>query len=382
MKIVHIINSLKKGGAEGNLYRLSQFQKKKFKKKIDIIIVTLIDHGFYETQLKKNGIKVYSLGFDKKLNILKITKKIFKLRNFIINENPDIIQSWMYHSNFISLFLPRIFYEKILWNIRHSELNFKISKKKTILISIICGLFSKFVPKKIIYCSEKSIEFHEKNFFYAKHKTILIDNGFDEKNYFESNHISSNFRNKNKINKSHIILGFAGRYAKQKNINGLLIAFSRFSKRFKNVHLCMVGKNINSKNDELNSIVLNLNIKDSVHFLNEQKNLLEFYNGIDLLVLPSFSESFPNVIAESMLCATPVLSSNAGCAKKIIGASGFIMRNNDHQSILNGLIKSIKIFRYNKNKWNILKKNSQQQIKKNFSIAKMSNKYLRAWIFK
>ena len=34
MKIVHIINSLKKGGAEGNLYRLSQFQKKKkFKKK-------------------------------------------------------------------------------------------------------------------------------------------------------------------------------------------------------------------------------------------------------------------------------------------------------------------------------------------------------------
>ena len=58
------------------------------------------------------------------------------------------------------------------------------------------------------------------------------------------------------------------------------------------------------------------------------------------------------------------------------------MRNNDHQSILNGLIKSIKIFRYNKNKWNTLKKNSRQQIKKNFSIAKMSNKYLRAWIFK
>ena len=36
-----------------------------------------------------------------------------------------------------------------------------------------------------------------------------------------------------KINKSHIILGFAGRYAKQKNINGLLIAFSRFSKDLK-----------------------------------------------------------------------------------------------------------------------------------------------------
>jgi hypothetical protein len=33
MKIIHIINSLEKGGAEGNLYRLCQFQKKKYKNK-------------------------------------------------------------------------------------------------------------------------------------------------------------------------------------------------------------------------------------------------------------------------------------------------------------------------------------------------------------
>ena len=36
----------------------------------------------------------------------------------------------------------------------------------------------------------------------------------------------------------------------------------------------MVGKNINSKNNELNSTVLNLNIKDRVHFLNEQKKFI------------------------------------------------------------------------------------------------------------
>ena len=54
MKILHIINSLKKGGAEGCLYRLSKFHKKKYKRKINIIIVTLIDKGFYETDLKKN----------------------------------------------------------------------------------------------------------------------------------------------------------------------------------------------------------------------------------------------------------------------------------------------------------------------------------------
>ena len=42
--------------------------------------------------------------------------------------NPDIIQSLMYHSNFITLFLQKIWH-RLFWNIRHSELNTKISKK-------------------------------------------------------------------------------------------------------------------------------------------------------------------------------------------------------------------------------------------------------------
>jgi len=66
MKIIHIINSLNRGGAEGNLYRLSKFQKKNYKNKIDITIITLIDNGFYENDLKKKGIKIFSLGINKK----------------------------------------------------------------------------------------------------------------------------------------------------------------------------------------------------------------------------------------------------------------------------------------------------------------------------
>ena len=67
MKIIHIINSLNKGGAEGNLYRLIKFHKKKYKDKVEIIVITLIDNGFYEVDLKKNGIKIFSLGVSEKI---------------------------------------------------------------------------------------------------------------------------------------------------------------------------------------------------------------------------------------------------------------------------------------------------------------------------
>ena len=359
MKIIHIINSLKKGGAEGNLYRLCKFQKKKYKNKIDIIIITLINNGFYEDKLKKKGIKIFSLNLDRKKRYFDYVKKILKLRKFITKQYPDIIQSWMYHSNFITLFIPKIFYDKLFWNIRHSELNAQISKKTTIFISIICGLLSKFFPKKIIYCSEKSINFHENKHFYSKCKSSLIYNGYSDKSYYPLKSLRSDFRIKNKIKKSDLIIGYAGRYVKQKNIFSMLFAFSKISKNYKNVYFFMVGRDINLKNKELITYVNKLKVNNKVYFLNEQKNLLKFYNGIDFLLLASHSESFPNVIAESMLCSTPVLSSNAGCAKKIINNYGFVMNNNDYKSILKSLNKTINIYRSRRNKWTFLKRNSR-----------------------
>ena len=381
MKIVHIINSLKKGGAEGNLYRLCRHQKKKYKNKIEIIIITLIDNGFYERELNKNGIKTYSLNINKKANFIYFFKKIHYLRNLIKDHNPDIIQSWMYHSNFITLFVPKAFFYRVFWNIRHSELNFSISKVNTILLSLICGLFSRVVPRKIIYCSEKSIKFHEKKHYYSKKKTILINNGYSDKSYYSSKILRSNFRKKIKKIKSDIILGFAGRYAKQKNIQSLLIAFSKIIKDYNNVYLCMVGKNINLYNKELTNIIYENKIRKRVFFLDEQKNLLEFYNGIDLLVSPSHSESFPNVIAESMLCSTPVLSSDAGCSTLIIKDSGFVMKHNDYKSIIHHLKKSINLFINQKKQWNYFKKKSRLQIKKNFMIENMATDYLKNWTF-
>lgn len=379
MKIIHIINSLKKGGAEGNLYRLCKFHKNKYKKKIKITIVTLIDKGFYDADLKKLGINIVSLKINKQNNIFIMIKKILELRKFLYKQNPDIIQSWMYHSNFFTILIPKKFYKKLFWNIRHSELNTQISKKKTICISIICGLFSKIVPKKIIYCSKRSKYFHEDNHFYAKNKSNLIENGFSDRDYFPSKKSRLNYRKKNNVNDHDIILGYAGRYARQKNIPSLLNAFSKIIKKYNSLYLHMVGRDINKNNMELENLVKRLGIKKKVFFLNEQKNLFEFYNGIDLLVLTSHSESFPNVVAESMLCSTPVLSSNAGCAKKIIKDFGFVILNNDTNSIFKGLKKSINLFEKNKKQLKFLKNKARIQIQKNFSIQKMAESYLKIW---
>ena len=98
-------------------------------------------------------------------------------------------------------------------------------------------------------------------------------------------------------------------------------------------------------------------------------------------MLASHSESFPNVIAEAMLCSTPVMSSNVGSSKKIINKYGFIMNNNDYLTIFKNLNKFIQFFKKKKKEWKSIKKNSQLRIKRNFSIEKMANTYFENWNF-
>ena len=130
---------------------------------------------------------------------------------------------------------------------------------------------------------------------------MLIHNGYSEKTYVPLKFLRKKFRKKYKIKSTDLVIGFAGRYAKQKNIYSILKGFSKIIKNYKNVYLYMVGRGIDLKNAELNGYVKNFKIKNKVFFLEEQKNLLEFYNGIDFLLLASHSESFPNVLAEQTI---------------------------------------------------------------------------------
>lgn len=382
MKVLHVINSLKKGGAEGNLYKLCEFQKKKYRKKIEIVILTLIDNGYYENKFKNLGIKVFSLKFNKQKKLLDFFFKIIEFRKFIRKQNPVIIQSWMYHSNFLTMFAQKNYFQKLYWNIRHSELSIKISKTTTILVSIICGLFSRIFPNNVIYCSRKSINFHVKYHFYKNVKTKLIYNGYNFNKFFPSKNYRLNFRKKFKIKKTDIILGYAGRFAKQKNIFSMLSGFSKISKVNKNIYLYMVGQGINNNNKKLKFFINQLGLNNRIFLLNHKKNLLEFYNGIDLLLLVSHSESFSNVIAESMLCSTPVLSSNAGCSKKIVEKNGFIINKIDDVNIARNLNKCLSVINDQSDKWKILKKNSRSYIKNSFSIKKMAESYSNVWNFK
>ena len=374
-KILHIINSLNQGGAEKALTNLIHFDKKN-----KHIIISLLGRGFFSNQLENKKIKIHYMKMSK-TNLFLNSFLFLKMLFIVLIEKPKIIQTWLYHSDFLGSLISIILFKRnIFWTVVNFNLETKYNKLFTLIIIKINSLFSYIVPKKIICCSKASIKNHIK-YGFSRNKFTYIPLGFDTE-LFSPNKTNINNEHKEyylQKNKNKFIIGCVARWDKQKNHNFLINSFSALLKEHKNVHLVLVGHGLIQENKDLKKIIDNHNLSNNISLLGPQNDIHNLMNIFDLHVLVSYSEAFPNVLGEAMSCGTPCISSDVGDANDILGIYGKIININDS----NQLIEKIKFFiNYKKNvtEWSILKSNCRKHIMENYSISKILLKYEFNWI--
>lgn len=364
-KILHIITSLGDGGAEGVLYRLISGSIGKFHHEV---IALSVDKK-YEKLLKKKRIKVYNINLSK--NKIQI-KKIFKLYSIIKKKKDYIIQTWLYHADFLGGLLGYISGNRnIYWNIRTSEISFKSTKLKTLIIIFLNAILSWIIPKKIIICSQNSINIHKSVGY--KNKFKLIHNGFDKKIYLpKKNYVRKNFNLRN----HQVIIGCVARFHAVKNHDYLLSIFSKI-KDIPNIRLVLIGTKMDENNLALMEKIKKYNIQDKVKLLGKRNDVFYIYKLFDIFILTSLSEGFPNVLAEAMINKNICLSTNVGDTKAIINNNKFIIPKNDIKKSAEMLKKLIK--KKNSKQWFLIKNKNKKQIIDNFSLIKMVKEYSYVW---
>lgn len=74
-----------------------------------------------------------------------------------------------------------------------------------------------------------------------------------------------------------------------------------------------------------------LGIRDRVHFLGNQEQVVELLSVADLFLLPSAQESFGLAALEAMACEVPVITSSVGGLPEVVehGVSGFLFQPDD-----------------------------------------------------
>lgn len=138
---------------------------------------------------------------------------------------------------------------------------------------------------------------------------------------------NNSFKNENNLLDKPVVM-FVGNLIKRKNVESLIEAKKIANSDY---YLVIVGDGPLFK--KLNKKVEDENIRDVI-FTGSRNDVENIIPSCDVLILPSFSESFGLVLVEALACGKPVIGSNVGGITEIINDDvGLLVNPNKISSI-------------------------------------------------
>ena len=366
MKILHIITSLSTGGAEMMLYKLvSKMDRDKF----EIQVISLTDIGPIGKKIQALGIPVVALGMKRGVPD---PRMVFKLACWLKKYRPDIIQTWMYHSDLLGGLAAKLAGNiPVVWGIRHSNLDPKGNKRTTIWTAKVCARFSRWLPVKIVCCSEASRRVHTA-LGYAPDRMVVIPNGFDLNLFKPDLEEGTLVRQELGIPEDTILIGLVGRFDPQKDHKNFIKAATLLKKDMPDVRLLLCGDGITWENPTLSKWIEDAGLSKYFHLLGRRNDIPRIMTALDIASSSSYGEGFPNVVGEAMACGVPCVVTDVGDSALIVGDTGIVVPPKDPGALALAWKELIEIGGHKRQK---LGDNARLRIRDNFSLPSVVKRY-------
>ncbi len=311
IRLAHVITNLQTGGAETTLLRLMEHVDRD---RFEPCVIALIGEGTIGPRLRELDIQVVSLGAARR----RISVKTFLgVRKHLRAFQPDVIQSWMYHSNLAAYFARRSLPGRppLAWNIRHSIHDLAHEPWLTRQV-IRAGARRSGRVQAIICNSAVSMAQHEA-IGYNSARNEMIPNGVDLQEVQPVANAAEQLRNELGVGDNALLVGCAARFHAMKDQRGLALALKQLLDQGHDVQCVLAGRGCEPGGQ---AEALRTELGDRLHLLGERQHLAAVLSGLDCLVVSSrWGEGFPNVLAEAMACETPCVTTDVGDAAEILG---------------------------------------------------------------
>lgn len=367
--VFHIIAGLGDGGAEAALYRLCKHDRL-----VRHHVVSLMDAGKYGHLLEVEGTAVTCLGMPRGGVTL---TGLWRLWKSLRAERPDAIQTWMYHSDLLGGVIARLAgYRNVSWGVRHSDLIPGKSSRRTIAVAGVCAWISSLVPRRIICCAEAGARAHAA-LGYDPGRIRVVPNGYDLAVFRPNRESGFSIRVELGCGEQEPILGFVARYDPLKDHHTLLQALGLLKDRGHTPLCLLVGSGMDNDNVTLVDQITTLGLDRQVRLVGRRNDIPAVMNALDLHVMSSASEAFPNVLAEAMACGTPCISTDVGDASTIVGDSGWIVPPCNPEALALAIARALD--ERNMQNWADRQEAARRRIESRFSIESMVSKYHQIW---
>lgn len=330
LRVLHVISGLGDGGAEAVLYRVLTADRDN-----DHTVVSLIDRGRYGPLLEQAGITVETVGLDRGRVTPGGWRRLLRL---VRAARPDVVQTWMYHADLLGGLAARLAgVRAVVWGVRAVD----VDPLSTRLVVAACALLSRIVPRRIVICSRESARRHLAR-GYARGRVVVIPNGYDTGSLRPDTAARARLREAWRVPEEYFALGMVARWDPVKGHANLAAALARLNTAGSpDWRLVLVGEGIDEANGELMAELDRAGIRDRTLLLGARTDIAQVMSALDLHVLASRTEAFPNVVAEAMSCGTPCVVTDVGDAAYIVGDTGWVVPPRDEAALAAGLCTAL-----------------------------------------
>lgn len=322
---MHVITDLDTGGAETMLANLVTAKRVGGEPPL---VVSLTPGGNVAARIQAAGITVHDLGMKRGRPSI---GAFYRLAKLIRVHRPQVIQSWMYHADLMALMAlilsRRRQKTRMFWGVRCSDMD--VSQYSWGLRRIIglCARLSR-LPNGVIANSHAGRARH-RSLGYKPHRFLVVPNGVDTDRFQPDARARAEVRGELGVTDRDVLIGTSARVDPMKDYPSFLRALSLAEGEG------LIGLAAGRGTDEL---------KDQANLirLGERSDMPRLLNGFDIYVSASaFGEGFSNALVEAMATGIPVIATDVGDARLILGDCGVVVPPRDTEALADA-IKALK----------------------------------------
>ncbi len=352
--IMHVVTDFgSQGGAQTMLARLLAHSGE------PAVVVSLVGVSDRNVDQANNPNVIYHALQARSLRAL--PRAVAGLAGLIRQHRPDTVLCWMYHPMVIGLAAAAVSFTRtpVFWTVRQALDDPAALTTSTRAAVTLSSKLSR-ASAGIIYNSDRARLQHAK-YGFKDNKSFVIPNGFDVPD------------GQNTRQGPARVFGLAARFHPQKDYSTFLAAAGMASREVPDLRFMAAGDKVTADNHELLALIEKNGLTtDQVHLCGDLLDIHPFYEEIDVLVLSSRTEGFPNVIAEAMCHGRPVVSTDVGDSALIVDDCGYIVPPRDPEALAAAMVK---VAKWPASKYRDKSLQARNQIARNYALPKIANAY-------
>lgn len=245
-----------------------------------------------------------------------------------------------------------------------------LDKVKWLLTGYSKLYFIKTFVNHFVTGPETMIEYYIDNLKVKRSKMLLLYNDIDISRFrVGTDEDREQLRKKLGLPSDSKIVLFVHRFTPVKRFY-LQIPYIAETEEFRKNNAYMLVIGTGPDENKIKSQIERSTYKERIIMLGAIPNseIQQYYRGADLFINPSYSEGFPRVVIEAMACGLPVVATNVGGTKDIIGniQGNYIVDKDDKETFrkkVNELIENDELrYRIKRENLDIVKKYSTENI--------------------